>query len=109
MDYQTGRIGWKHDLGGGWASAGVLSTDSGLLFTGDSVRSVTALRTSDGATLWHSAIGHVGNSPITYELGGRQYIIVASGRALFAWALPEKWVEQTRFSRGYPSHPPELR
>ena len=97
IDYQTGKIRWNHDLGGGGAAAGVLTTDSGLIFTGDSVRSVMALRTSDGATLWHSAIGHVGNAPITYELDGRQYVIVASDGALFAWALPEKSVEQTRF------------
>ncbi len=97
IDYQTGKIRWNHDLGGGGAAAGVLTTDSGLIFTGDSVRSVMALRTTDGATLWHSFIGHVGNSPITYELDGRQYVIVASDGALFAWALPEKSVQQTRF------------
>ncbi|OLD80264.1 MAG: pyrrolo-quinoline quinone [Acidobacteria bacterium 13_1_20CM_58_21] len=96
IDYQTGKIRWNHDLGGGGAAAGVLTTDSGLAFTGDSVRNVMALRTSDGVTLWHSAIGPVGNSPITYELDGRQYVVVASGGALFAWALPEKSVEQTR-------------
>jgi alcohol dehydrogenase (cytochrome c) len=96
IDYQTGKIRWNHDLGGEGAAAGVLTTDSGLTFTGDSVRSVIALRTSDGATLWHSTIGHVGNSPITYELDGRQYVIVASGGVLFAWALPEKSVQQTR-------------
>ena len=90
IDYQTGKIRWNHDLGGEGAAAGVLTTDSGVIFTGDSVRSVMALRTSDGATLWHSAIGFVGNAPITYELDGRQYVIVASGGALFAWALPEK-------------------
>jgi len=90
IDYQTGKVRWNHDLGGGGSSAGVLTTDSGVLFTGDSVRNVVALRTSDGATLWHSSIGHVGNSPITYALDGRQYVIVSSGGALFAWALPEK-------------------
>ena len=90
IDYETGKIRWNHDLGGGGSAAGVLTTDSGVLFTGDSVRNVVALRTSDGATLWHSSIGEVGNSPITYELDGRQYVIVASGGALFAWALPER-------------------
>ena len=90
IDYKTGKIRWSHDLEGEGAAAGVLTSDSGLTFTGDSVRSVLALKTSDGATLWHSAIGFVGNSPITYEIDGRQYVIVASGGALFAFALPEK-------------------
>ena len=101
IDYQTGKIRWSHDLGGTGAAAGVLTTDSGLAFTGDAVRNVMALRTSDGATLWHSAIGFVGNSPITYELDGRQYVIVASGGALFAWALPEKRVEQIRIGAAH--------
>ena len=48
------------------------------------------LRTSDGATLWHAAIGRVGNSPITYELDGRQFLVVGGGSSLFAWALPER-------------------
>jgi alcohol dehydrogenase (cytochrome c) len=90
IDYQTGKIRWNHDLGDGASGAGVLTTDSGLTFTGDSSGNVLALRTADGATLWHSGIGRVGNSPITYELDGRQYVLVGGGGALFAWALPEK-------------------
>jgi alcohol dehydrogenase (cytochrome c) len=27
-------------------------------------------------------------SPITYELGGRQYLLTSSGTVVFAWALP---------------------
>jgi alcohol dehydrogenase (cytochrome c) len=90
IDYQTGKIRWSHDLGDGASGAGVLTTESGLTFTGDSVANVLGLRTSDGTTLWHSRIGRVGNSPITYELDGRQYVLVAGGGALYAWALPEK-------------------
>jgi alcohol dehydrogenase (cytochrome c) len=88
IDYQTGKIRWSHDLAGGGSSAGVLTTDSGVTFTGDSSHNLLALRTSDGATLWHSGIGRVENSPITYELDGRQYVVVAGGSALFAFTLP---------------------
>lgn len=88
IDIQTGKIRWSHDLGDGAGTAGVLTTASGLTFSGDANRNVMALRTSDGATLWHVAIGRVGTSPITYELDGRQYIVVGGGTALYAFALP---------------------
>jgi alcohol dehydrogenase (cytochrome c) len=88
IDYQTGKIRWSHDIGQGSGSAGVLTTDSGLTFSGDNSNNVLALRTSDGKTLWHSGIGRVGNTPITAEIDGRQYLIVGGGTALYAWALP---------------------
>src|SRR2546427_2304389 len=90
IDYQTGKIRWNHDLRDGASGAGVLTTDSGLTFTGDSARNVLGLRTTDGATLLHAAIRRGGNGPITDELGGRQYVLVAGGGALYAWTLPEK-------------------
>ncbi len=90
IDYQTGKIKWSHDLGPNGAGAGVLTTDSGLTFTGDSQGSILALRTSDGKTLWHAGGGgSMQNSPITYELDGRQYVVTGLGSMLFAWALPE--------------------
>ena len=52
-----------------------------------------ALRTRDGATLWHSRIGRVGNSPISVELDGRQYVVFGGGTALYAFALPRKLVD----------------
>ena len=88
IDYQTGNIRWSHDLGDGAGSAGVLTTSSGLTFTGDANGNVLALRTSDGATLWHAGIGRAGNSPVTYELDGRQYVLFGGGSALYAFALP---------------------
>jgi alcohol dehydrogenase (cytochrome c) len=89
IDYRTGKVRWSHDLGERASGAGVLTTGSGLIFTGDASGNVMALRTSDGSTLWHSAIGRIGNSPITFELDGRQFVIVAAGTALYAWGLPE--------------------
>ena len=90
IDYRTGKIRWNHELGEGASAAGVLTTESGLTFTGDSVGNALALRTSDGTTLWHSGIGRVGNGPITYELDGRQFVLLGGGSALYAWALPRQ-------------------
>lgn len=87
IDYQTGKIKWSHPLGDKQGAAGVLSTDTGLTFTGDNSTNVLALRTSDGTTLWHSNIGKVGNSPITYQLDGKQYLLVGGGSSLYAFTL----------------------
>jgi alcohol dehydrogenase (cytochrome c) len=90
IDYRTGQIRWQHPLGEGAGAAGVLTTATGIAFTGDTAGNVLALRTADGATLWHSGIGRVGNSPITYQLDGRQYLVVGGGSSLYAFALPEE-------------------
>ncbi len=89
IDYRTGRIAWEHGIGDGAGTAGVLTTDSGLTISGDNRTSVLALRTSDGATLWHADVGRVQNAPVTYALDGKQYLIVAGGSSLHAFALPD--------------------
>src|SRR5438270_2218102 len=95
IDYQTGKIRWTHELGRGGSGAGVLTTDSGLTFTGDAYGNVLALSTSDGKTLWHAGQGApMQSSPITYELDGRQYLLTSSGGVLFAWAVPELGAEK---------------
>jgi alcohol dehydrogenase (cytochrome c) len=90
IDYQTGKIRWSHDVGAGGSGAGVLTTDSGLTFTGDAYGNFLALDTSNGKTLWHAGTSSpMQSSPITYELDGRQYMMTSSGGVLFAWALPQ--------------------
>lgn len=91
IDYKTGKIRWSHELGPNGSGAGVLTTDSGLLFTGDSAGNVLALTTAEGRTLWHAGEGSgMQSPPITYELDGRQYVVTSAGGAMFAWALPER-------------------
>jgi alcohol dehydrogenase (cytochrome c) len=87
IDYRTGRIVWSHPIGDGAGTAGVLTTDTDVTISGDNRTSVMALRTSDGATLWRQDIGHMQNAPITYELDGKQYVLVAGGPSLYAFAL----------------------
>jgi alcohol dehydrogenase (cytochrome c) len=90
IDYKTGKLRWTHEVGDGGSGAGVLTTDSGLTFTGDSQGSVLALSTSSGKTLWHAGMGApMVSSPIAYELDGRQYLMTSSGGVLFAWTLPQ--------------------
>ena len=88
IDYRTGKIAWEHSIGDGAGTAGVLTTETGLTFSGDNRTSVMALRTKDGATLWHESIGKMQNAPITYELDSKQYLIVGGGPSLYALALP---------------------
>ena len=96
IDYQTGKIRWSHEVGEGGSSAGVLTTASGLTFTGDAYGNILALNTSNGKTLWHAGTGApVETSPITYELDGRQYMVTGSGGVLFAWILPQAAVPLT--------------
>lgn len=90
IDYQTGKIRWSHFVGKGGSGAGVLTTDAGVIVTGDANGNVLALETATGKTLWHAGMGgSMQSSPITYMLDGRQYILTSAGGVLFAWALPE--------------------
>jgi alcohol dehydrogenase (cytochrome c) len=90
IDYQTGKPRWTHELGPNGSDAGVLTTDSGLTFTGDAHGNFLALETATGKTLWHAGTGsRIETSPETYELDGRQYVLMSSGGVVFAWALPD--------------------
>ncbi|WP_260703155.1 acido-empty-quinoprotein group A [Edaphobacter flagellatus] len=89
IDYRTGKIRWEHETGVSTTS-GILTTDSGITFTGDFHDNALALNTADGKTLWHANTGAmISTSPTTYELDGRQYVLTGSGGVLFAWTLPE--------------------
>lgn len=90
IDYQTGECRWQHELGSGWDWAGVLSTAGGLVFTGDVHGNVLALDARTGTTLWHTyAGGQAEQPPITYELDGRQYLLVGAHGVVYSFALPE--------------------
>jgi len=48
-----------------------------------------ALDPVTGKTLWHlNAGGRMDASPMTYQLDGRQYLILAVQDVLYAFALP---------------------
>lgn len=88
IDVQTGKVRWSHELGRR-AGSGVLTTDSGLAFSGDSTGNFLALDTATGKTLWHASTGgSIASTPITYEMDGHQVVLMSSGSMLYAFNVP---------------------
>ena len=88
IDYETGNIRWKHEIGDGEGAAGMLTTAGDLLFTGDNSDNLLALDPATGDTLWHVNLGaRMLTAPTTYELDGRQYLLTPAGGLIFAWVL----------------------
>jgi acido-empty-quinoprotein group A len=89
LDYRTGKVVWNHELGDGESLAGILTTAGHLLFSADNSGNLLALEPTTGKTLWHlNAGGRMQASPMTYELDGRQYLIIAVQNILYAFVLP---------------------
>lgn len=91
IDPTTAETKWEHRFTT-TSGAGVLTTASGLLFSG-SASSLIALESQTGQVRWsYQTGGNIGAAPITYVLDGRQYVVIPSGTMLTAFALPE-WAE----------------
>ncbi len=73
------------------STAGLLTTASGLIFSGDAEGNLLALDSRSGKLLWRYQMGAPmhGTSPTTYMVDGRQYLLVPAGTTLTAWALPQ--------------------
>jgi alcohol dehydrogenase (cytochrome c) len=89
IDYRTGEIRWRHEIGSGESDAGILTTAGQILVTGDNDQNVLVLDPATGKTLWHVSVGRMIASPMTYALDGRQYILTAAGGSVFVWKLPD--------------------
>jgi alcohol dehydrogenase (cytochrome c) len=88
IDYRTGEAVWRHEWpGGGGTRAGVLATATGLVFTGDGRGNMVAFDAEDGDLLWNTRIGDMSNSPQTFMVDGRQYLLVAVGTRMFAFVM----------------------
>jgi alcohol dehydrogenase (cytochrome c) len=86
IDYKTGQIRWSIPRYGG--NTGLLSTAGNVVF-GSAASGIGAYNATTGAPLWNSRIGGVTNGPITYELDGKQYVVVAAGSRFVAFVLNE--------------------
>jgi len=87
IDPKTGDLKWEFKMTD-FTDAGVLTTASNVLFSGGREGYFFALDAKTGSLLWRAAVGgRVVSGPMTYAVGGRQYVAVAAGNALFSFAL----------------------
>ncbi len=92
IDISTGEKKWEIHAGDtGWYYnfSGVASTAGGLVFFGDNAGAFIAARATNGEMLWSR---HLNARPragaMTYMLDGKQFVAIAAGKNVVAFALP---------------------
>lgn len=86
----SGQFAWKYSQAGlGHSSGGTMTTAGGLVFFGDDAESFEAVDAATGMPLWHFHTGQLMHaSPMSFSVDGKQYVAIASGNDVFAFALP---------------------
>ncbi len=87
IDYHTGKIVWRHDWPSGGGITNNLTTAGKLLFTSNG-HNLIAFDPATGKILWHSTLmASPSAGPITYQLDGKQYLLVAAGDSLYTFQI----------------------
>jgi PQQ-dependent dehydrogenase (methanol/ethanol family) len=90
IDIETGKIVWEVSQVGPPETnySGVLSTAGGVVFYGETGGAFAAVNAKDGSALWHFNTGQQWKaSPITYSAAGVQYVAIAAGGNILAFAV----------------------
>lgn len=100
MDSRTGQILWRkrstHPL-----NTSALTTAGGLVFVGDIDGNFRAMDVASGDVLWETRLSmSADGSPITYAVGGRQYLVVPSGPG---WSLGWQQIREVEGVQRRPS------
>jgi len=90
LDIQTSRTVWSYAQSGEARTfSGVLSTDGDVVSFGENSGAFAALYARSGEPVWHRQINQEWRaSPMTYMVGGRPYVAIASRLGFWAFALP---------------------
>jgi PQQ-dependent dehydrogenase (methanol/ethanol family) len=80
---ETGQTVWKHEQRAGTMS--LVATGGGLVFGGDANGRFKAYDDKTGKVLWEMNLGSpVSGFPVTFAVGGKQYVAVTTGPSLSA-------------------------
>jgi alcohol dehydrogenase (cytochrome c) len=92
IDVANNKVAWELPQAGRAGSwGGVLGTAGGVVFFGEDSGALAAVDARNGALLWSfQANARWRASPMTYMFDGRQYVAVANGSTILAFALPLK-------------------
>ncbi len=89
IDPMTGDRKWEFKMND-VTDAGVMSTASDLVFSGGREGYFYGLNARNGELLWKTSVGGgVASGPMSYSVGGKQYIAVSAGNSLFVYGLRE--------------------
>jgi alcohol dehydrogenase (cytochrome c) len=90
FNLDTDSIMWKYPQTGiGESAGGTMATASGLVFFADDSGSFEAVEAQSGRPVWHFNTGQrISASPMSYAVGGKQYVAIAAGSDIFTFALP---------------------
>jgi PQQ-dependent dehydrogenase (methanol/ethanol family) len=90
LDPETGKTMWDFKIFQGSLTNGVLATGGNVVFGAVRDGNFIALDAKTGNHLWHVQTGaNINASPISYAVGGRQFVAISAGNTLYAFALPE--------------------
>jgi alcohol dehydrogenase (cytochrome c) len=87
LDPTTGTLRWEYPVHPK-STSGLLSTQGNLVFGGTAEGDFFALDARSGKELWRLDLGgRVHAAPVSYLVGGKQYVTIAAGSALFTLGL----------------------
>ena len=91
IEVHTGDTKWEYSLAaGGFGGTGMLATAGKLVFFGLSGGIFTALDANTGKPVWHFETGQNWRaSPMTYMVGGKQYVALAGNDGIISFALTQ--------------------
>jgi alcohol dehydrogenase (cytochrome c) len=87
---ESGKLAWQYpQVGSAQSWGGTMTTAGGLVFFANDAEAFEAVDARSGRSLWHFNTGQsMHASPMSYAVGNKQYVAIASGSDLFTFALP---------------------